>query len=215
MGKTTRRLHRIIMLKIFILLFERITLPNSSLQDFERIFSRIFLDTNTVHCLIKYDEEIFDNQDVLINDTLSKNKNGTRNIESLRNLFGFSRSNFRLVISPNVISEIIRKGNMHYAQYIFDLKDYCDVINEHDGDIPVFHDQNQQILEKFFPKIGFLSKCDKELICDAIRLQCNYFMTMDEKLLKNKIQIKNFTGLTLIRPFEFWNLVKPYTGLLA
>ena len=145
------------MLKIFILLFETITLSNSSLQDFEQIFSRIFLDTNIVHCLVKYDEEIFVNQDVLIDDTLSRNKNGTRNIESLRNLFGFPRSNFRLVISPNIIGEIIRKGNIRYTQYLFDLKDYCDVINEYDGDIPVFHDQNQQILEKILSK-NWISK---------------------------------------------------------
>ena len=198
-----------------MLLFEGITLSNSSLLDFERIFSRIFLDTNIVHCLIRYGEEIFDNQDVLIDDTFSRNQYGTKNIESLRNLFGFPRSNFRLIISPNVIQEIMRKNNSHYTHYVFDLNDYCDVIHEYDGNLQIFHDQNQQILDKFNPKIGFLSNCDRKLIFDAIRLQCNYFMTVDEKLLKNKTQIENFTGMTLIRPFEFWDLVRPYMGLLA
>ncbi len=190
-------------------------LPNSSLTNFEQIFSRIFLDRNIVHCLVKYGEEIFNNQDVLIDDTLSRNKYGTKNIESLRNLFGFPRSNFRLIISPNIIEETMRKRDHYHTQYVFDLKDYCDVINEHDGNPHIFDDQNQQILDKFCPKIGFLSKCDKKLIFDAIRLRCYYFMTMDEKLLKNKDQIKNLTGLNLIRPFEFWNLVKPFMGLLA
>lgn len=89
------------------------------------------------------------------------------------------------------------------------------MINEYDGNPPIFHEHNQQILDAFDSRIGFLSRCDKQLIFDAIRLQCNYFMTMDEKLLKNKIQIKNFTGISLIRPLEFWNMVIPYMKLIA
>lgn len=189
-------------------------MSNSSLLDFERIFSKIFLDTNIVHCLVRYGEEIFDNQDVLIDDTLSRNPYGAKNIESLKNLFGFTRSNFRLMISSNVIKEIMRKNDDYYTQYIFDLKDYCDV-NEYYYDLQIFHDQDQLILDEFNPKIGFLSDCDKKLIFDAVRLRCNYFMTMDEKLLKNKTQIKNFTGMTLIMPFEFWNFVRPYMSLIA
>ncbi len=199
----------------YIALFQSRILSNSSLSDYERISQRVFLDTNIVHCLVRYGEEIFDNQDVLLCDTLSRNKDGTQNVESLRNLFGFSRSNFRLVISPNVIKEVTEKDNVRYEQYVYDLKDYCDMINEYDGTLATFHDKNQQILEQFNSKIGFLSNDDKKLIFDAIRFQCNYFMTMDEKLMKNKNQVKNFTGITLIRPFEFWDLVRPYIGLIA
>lgn len=188
---------------------------NSLLSDFEKISSRIFLDTNIVHCLVIYGEEIFDNQNVEIFDTLSRNKHGTKNIESLRNLFGFQRSNFQLVISPNVIEEIMRKDDERYTQYAFDLRDYCDVINEHAGDLEILYDQNQQILDEFNTKIGFLSECDRKLIFDAIRLRCKYFMTMDEKLWNNKDPIEKYTGMTLIIPFEFWDIVKPYMSLLA
>ena len=190
-------------------------MSNSSSSDLERIFSRIFLDTDIVHYLVEYDEEIFDNQDVQINDTLTSDQFEKKNVESLRNLFGFPRSNFRLVISTNVIEEIMKKGDAHHTQYVHELKDYCDVINEHDGNLQIFHDRDQQLLIEFDTRIGFLSNSDKKLIIDAVRLQCKYFMTMNEKLLKNKIQIKNLTGITLIRPYEFWDLVRPYMSLLA
>lgn len=57
------------------------------------------------------------------------------------------------------------------------------------------------MLDQFRPEIGFLSDADKKLILDATRLRCRYFMTIDEKLLRNKDLIKKFIGIDMIRPF--------------
>ena len=184
------------------------------MSNYEELFRKIFLDTTVVHCLVRYGEEIFENQSISRYAKIRYMEHGTKNIESLRDLFGFPRSNFRLVITDNTLEEIASKGNSHYLQYAWELKDYCEERNRYEEKFVSYRDQNQQILEDFNPKIGFLSSADRELIFDAIRVQCKYFMTMDEKLLKNKTQIKDLTGMILVRPFEFLDIVKPWMNLL-
>ena len=182
------------------------------MDDFKRLFQRVFLDTNVVRYIAKYGETIFDNQDITDHRDLTIT-NFEQNVEALRYLFGSQRLTLPLVVSRNVIKEIIQTNRPDYTQYALELSNYCQIINEDDEEYSRYSDQKQLILEKFDTRIGFLSDGDRKLIFDAIRLRCHYFMTVDLKLLKNTDQIKKFTNLTMLQPLEYWNLLKPWAGL--
>ena len=182
------------------------------MEEFACLFRKVFLDTNIVHYLVKYSDEIFDSADSK-DPKILKVINAQENIKALRYLFGPIRAVLPVVISRNVLDEIARKNNSEYSQYAFELFDYCFVLNPNDEEYLQYGLKNQHILEEFETKFGFLSNSDKALIFDALKLRCHYFMTTDLKLLKNKNQIKKFTGLVMLKPIEYWNLLKPWAGL--
>ena len=182
------------------------------MDDFKRLSQRVFLDTNVVQYIAKYGEAIFDAQDITDHRDLTIT-NFEQNVEALRYLFGSQRLTLPLVVSRNVIKEIIQANRPDYTQYALELSNYCQIINEDDEEYSRYSDQKQPMLEKFDTRIGFLSDGDRKLIFDAIRLRCHYFMTVDLKLLKNTDQIKKFTNLTMLQPLEYWNMLKPWAGL--
>ena len=63
-------------------------------------------------------------------------------------------------------------------------------------------------------EFGYLSAKDKLLTFDAVLLECNVFLTMEEKLTRNAENIeKKKLGLRILRPFEYWELVQPWAAL--
>ena len=133
------------------------------------------------------------------------------NIKALRYSFGPTRAVLPVVISRNVLDEIVRENNSDYSQYAFELFEYCFVLNPNDEEYLQYELKNQHILDEFNPEFRFLS--DKALIFDALKLRCYYFMTANLELLKHKNKIKKFTGLVMLKPIEYWNILKPWAGL--
>jgi hypothetical protein len=61
--------------------------------------------------------------------------------------------------------------------------------------------------------IDYLSKEDKLLLQDALALECDAFLTMEKKLSKNAAHLRAVTGLQILRPPGYWELLEPWAAL--
>jgi hypothetical protein len=60
------------------------------------------------------------------------------------------------------------------------------------------------------PDIG-----DRNLICDAISNNCDTFCTRDKKtIISKREQLRNLP-INIVSPTEWWELIKPWSGLWA
>jgi hypothetical protein len=60
---------------------------------------------------------------------------------------------------------------------------------------------------------GHLSAKDMLLLKDAVTLECKAFLTMEKKLPKHAAQIAAPVPLQVMRPPEYWALLRPWAAL--
>ena len=48
---------------------------------------------------------------------------------------------------------------------------------------------------------------------DAVALECEVFLTMEKKLPRNAVQIAAAVPLQVLRPPEYWALLRPWAAL--
>lgn len=67
-----------------------------------------------------------------------------------------------------------------------------------------FSGKGQSIMDKINQaQFGYLSEKDKQLIFDAVTNECIIFLTVENKLPKNNVHIKNKLGINILRPFDY------------
>jgi hypothetical protein len=54
---------------------------------------------------------------------------------------------------------------------------------------------------------------DKRLVRDALALECDAFLPMEKKLAKNATHIGTQLGLKILRPPDYWALLRPWAAL--
>lgn len=57
-------------------------------------------------------------------------------------------------------------------------------------------------------RFNYLSDNDRELISDAITLECDVFLTLDLKLVKQSHHIEKELGLKVLTPKAVWSILK-------
>ena len=60
---------------------------------------------------------------------------------------------------------------------------------------------------------GYLGEGDRALLRDAIALECDTFLTMENKLPKNAGHIERTLGLRVLSPTEMWAYLQPWAAL--
>jgi len=189
--------------------------PKESISSaFESLPRRIFLDSSTLQTLQDYGEFIWDNVEIPSHDKLHKIPNGIANIEALRAIFFVNqRANFDFALSPNSLSEVIDKGDRRYLQWAYDVLDHWEACLESYEGSP-FLGEGRHLSEKLHsPMFGYLSKKDRTLIQDALILECEAFLTMEQRLPKNETHIRKELGIQILRPLDYWELLKPWAQL--
>ena len=186
----------------------------SILNAFESLPRRIFLDSSTLQTLQDYGEFIWDNVEIPPHDKIHKIPNGIANIEALRAIFFVNqRANFDFALSPNSLSEVIDKGDRRYLQWAYDVLDHWEACLESYEDSP-FSGEGRHLSEKLrSPMFGYLSKKDRALIQDVLILECEAFLTMEQRLPKNEKHIRRELGIQILRPLDYWELLKPWAQL--
>lgn len=184
---------------------------------FENLPRRIFLDSSIIQVLTKYGEFIWEDDSIPTNARIIEVKNGIRNLNALRNIiFVDWRANFEFALSKNSIKEVRAKHDKNYLNYAFELLDHWITFADSYENGMMFtgdgYSKFRRIDKKMF---GYLSKKDKLLIYDAVNLECDTFLTMEEKLARNAKHVKDNLDLRILRPFEYWKLLKPWAALWA
>lgn len=185
------------------------------MEEFENLPRRIFLDSSIIQILTNYGEFIWNEDSLPRNARIRKIKNGMKNLIALQNIiFVNGRANFELALSKNSMKEVEAKHDKNYLCYAFELLDHWIAFanNYENGDMfaGAGYSKLRLINKKMF---GYLSKKDKLLIFDAVKFECDTFLTMEEKLVKNTKHLEDNLNLRILRPFEYWKLLKPWAAL--
>ena len=191
------------------------SLKQGTISAFESLPRRIFLDSSTLQTLQDYGEFIFDNnEEIPIYDKIQKIPDGIAHIEALRAIFCINeRARFEFALSQNSLSEVIAKGDRYYLQWAYDVLDHWEACLESYEDSP-FSGEGRHLSEKLHsPMFGYLSKKDRTLIQNALILECEAFLTMEQRLPKNEKHIRRELGIQILRPLDYWELLKPWAQL--
>ncbi len=190
-------------------------LPGHSVEDFEALPCRIFLDSNILQILQDYGAYVWDNDKDSIFGRITKMRNGVENLESLRRIFLLNeRANFEFALSSNSMKEVQASGDFRYLQWAYDVLDrWMACIREYNRS-RAFSGEGQRLLDKLDLKaFEYLSKKDRALVIDAVKLECDAFLTMDMRLASHAPHIRKSVGIQVLQPSEYWQLLSPWAGL--
>jgi hypothetical protein len=185
-----------------------------ALEDFEQLPRRIFLDSSTLQTLQNYGEFIWENVEIPQNNRIWSIPNGIQNLEALRSIFLVNqRAGFEFALSNNSLSEVSGKRDAQYLQWAYDVLDYWHACLE---EAEALSNDNLRLAAKLDGKsFGYLGAGDRALIKDAALLNCDAFLTMEQRLPKNAQHIQRELGLQVLIPARYWDLLIPWAQLYA
>ncbi len=193
--------------------------PMPSSSAFEELPRRLFLDSSTLQRLESYGEFIYDGGSIDENDRIWTIPGGVVEIEALRAImFVGQRACFELVLSDNSFAEVGESGRVSYLMWAHEVLTYWQQILRNYADhgvAPLTGRGAQLALKLQSPKFGYMSRKDALLIRDAVLLECDAFLTMDNKLAKNAGHIERELGLRVLSPTAYWKLLQPWAALYA
>jgi hypothetical protein len=176
---------------------------------FADIPSRVFLDTNVINLLVKQREFVFEQRP--LGDDL-KGFLGLQ-AEALMHLFQVgSRAGWTMVASARSLIEI---GSTFDEDVRRMLLDFAVEIVEDQGERALF----ANALGRRIADAGLLNilpdVADRELLGNAIALECDVFCTCDRKTIISKRARLPRLPLRVLTPAEWWAHVRPWAGLWA
>lgn len=183
-------------------------------SNFENLPKRIFLDSSVLQTLGKYGEFIYDVGELDDEFRILRTPNGLKNLNALRDIIVVAqRANFKFALSENSMNEVVEKMDFRYTRWAYEMLGYWkDCMNNEDDSL--FSGRGRRILEKIKEEeFGYLGIKDKLLIFDAVLLECDAFLTMEEKLKTNAENIQRRLVLRILRPFEYWEILQPWASL--
>jgi hypothetical protein len=182
---------------------------------FENLPKRIFLDSSVLQTSEDYGEYIYDVGELDDKFRILRTPNGSRNLNALRDIMVIAqRANFEFALSENSLNEVVEKQDFSYTRWAYEVFDYwIGCMNSYETDGP-FSGKGTGILESIKEEeIGYLSAKDKLAIFDGVLLECDAFLTMDERLKGNAENIEKKLALRILRPFEYWEILQPWAAL--
>jgi hypothetical protein len=190
---------------------------NRTRCSFEDLPRRLFLDSSTLQRLESYGEYIYDGGSIEEHDRIWSIPCGFDNIEALRQImFVGQRACFELVLSTNSFREVEDSGRVSYLSRAYEVLGYWQGLlrNYAEHGVAPFSGRGEKLAQKLeTPAFGYLSTKDALLIRDALLLECDAFITMDNKLAKNSGHIERELGLKILSPSDYWELLVPWAAL--
>jgi hypothetical protein len=183
---------------------------------FDEIPTRIFLDSSTLQTLQTYGEFIWENCEVREDDRIRRVTDGLENLEALRSIFIINnRAQFEFALSDNSFIEVRDRGNHSYLQWAYDVLDHWQACLDSYAEAP-FTDQGARLATRLDgTSFGYLGNKDRLLIQDAVRLECDAFLTMERRLPRNAAHIQRELGIRILTPIQLWEILRPWAGLFA
>lgn len=176
---------------------------NDTVAVFAALPTRIYLDTSTLQALFDYGGLIWENEEPALSSRASRIQGFTDELEALRLTFQVNeRAMFEFVVTSASLREVEGKNDPRYTQWVYDVLDTW-LIQSAD-----YQPQSSNRL-----RIGSVSVKDWALLSDALDNACDAFLTMEVKLTTQADTIEKATGLRVIRPSTFWELLSPWAAL--
>ncbi len=183
-----------------------------SVQDFEALPQRVFLDSCTLQTLRDYADFIWGGEPIASGDRIHDVADGLANVEALRLIFDINeRALFEWILSEASLVEARDKRDPGHLQWALDVLDHTIVCLEQSGGSSP--ESQAMAVAVMGDRFGYLSSKDRVLIRDAVLLQCDAFLTMESRLPRNAAHLQRELGLRVLRPIEHWKLLERWAGL--
>ena len=178
---------------------------------FEDIPHRIFLDSSALQTLQDYGGFLYENEALAVIDRIHHDPKGVAKLEALRLIMQVAeRAPFEFALSANSFVEVNGKGDCRYVQWAYDVLYHWLACLEESGESCGKPAALAAINSNSY---GYLGEGDRTLLNDAIRLDCDTFLTMENKLPKNANHIERTLGIRVLSPIEFWEYLQPWAAL--
>jgi hypothetical protein len=184
-----------------------------ALERFSQLPARIFLDSSTLQTLLTFGGPIFEGEEIANRDA-STMPDLMEDLDALRSIFLVSeRATFDFVLSGNSLDEVTAKRDPAYTRWALDVLDHWTArIEEYKGG--AFDGTGTlRALDLNTSRLGYLSSKDRLLLQDAVRLECDAFLTMEKKLPRHASQLREAVGIDVLRPPDYWTLLAPWAAL--
>ncbi|MDB5763954.1 MAG: hypothetical protein JWQ21_2949 [Herminiimonas sp.] len=180
-------------------------------SNFENIPRRIFLDSSTLQTLQDYGGFLYENESLTPSDRIHRDARGIQKLDALRFIMAVTeRAQFEFALSENSLFEVQKRGDLSYLNWAYDVLDHWRAcLTESERLIT-----GASLVNRIDPTaFGYLGTGDRVLLEDALSLDCDTFMTMENKLPKNAGHIKKALGIRVFTPVEVWEALRPWAGL--
>lgn len=192
-------------------------------EQWKALPKRIFLDSNIVKYLLDFGEYIYEgcNEDKTgFRDTsqklITKTSRLFSEIEAMADIFRYiHRANFEFAISETVYQELSKKENPHLSLWITDLNHHWQsVLESYQTPFSTEARIKYELAIKDVRFITNISKNDRAIILDAVRLDCNALLTVDRFADEtNQKYILTKFGIMVLWPSDFIEMLKPFQAL--
>ena len=168
---------------------------------------RIYLDTSTLQKLYDFGGEIFEGEPFEPVGRAARVPGLADEINALRMIFIINeRARFEFVVTEASLREVINRTRPGYTHWVYDVLDTWLVQSE--GEEPptsgrTFEDR----------RFGMISAKDRLLLQEALDSRCEAFITMELRLPTAASFIERQTGLRVMKPTTYWNLLSRFARL--
>ena len=133
-------------------------------------------------------------------------------------MFVGQRACFELALSANSLDEVDERQDSSYSQWAVEVMDYWETLlaGYREQGEPPFKGHGISLAARLeSPSFGYLSKKDKDLLSDAVVLECDAFITLDLKLCRNANHLESQLSLRILEPRSYWRMLKPWARLFV
>lgn len=174
---------------------------------FETIPRRVFLDTNVLCLLVEFGDQIFEQAPIDVG------LEGIRaeDVEALAHIFYIgSRASWDIVTSRKTIEEISNTRDINLRHRLEDFA--IEIVETRNEDNAYAATVGRRMIDAPFAA-ALPDRADRELIGNAVGLECDVFCTRDRRTIIKKRHLVRGLPIRLLTPREWWAHIKPWGGL--
>jgi hypothetical protein len=168
---------------------------------------RIYFDASTLQNLYDFGGEIFEGEPFEPVGRAARVQGQADEIDALRMIFMVNeRAIFEFVVTEASVREVVNRTRPGYTQWVHDVLDTWLIQSE--GEEPPTPGRTFE--DRCF---GMISATDRRLNQEALDWRCNAFMTMERRLPTAAAFIERETGIRVMRPTTYRDLLSRFARL--